>query len=52
MLVTIYCRILSYRVLLCNILLHRIKNKVHHQNISKSKVLSLLCTTVGLVYEW
>ena len=61
MLVTIYCRVLlysillysllSYRVLLCNTLLHRIKNKLHQQNVSKSKVLNLLSTAMGLVHE-
>ena len=55
MLVTIYCRVLLhslllYRVLLCNTWLHRIKNKHHHQ-IYQNPVLSLLCTTMGLVHE-
>ena len=47
--------ILLYRVLLYRVLLPShslwIKNKLHHQNISKPKVLSLLSTAVGLVHE-
>ena len=55
MLVTIYCRVLLYSILLYRVLLSNhslwIKNKPHHQNISKSKVLSLLSTAVGPVHE-
>ena len=65
MLVTIYCRVLLYSVILYSILLYGvllyrvflsshslwIKNKLHHKNISKSKLLSLLPTAMGPVHE-
>ena len=47
--------ILLYRVLMYRVLLSShsllIMNKLHHQNISKPKVLSLLSTTMGLEHK-
>ena len=60
MFVTINCRVLLHSMALYRVLLYRvllsshslwIKNKLHHQNISKSNVLSLLSTAMGLVHE-